>query len=118
MSARDQLTTTTDQGSVLWTLEEIGRLVSHSGNPAETLNNLVHLIKRRFGTDVCSVYLLEPDRVNLVLAATIGLRPEGVGRVRMRLTEGLAGTRRRAAPAAGHGRRHGPSAIQVLPRGG
>ena len=91
MSARDQLTTTTDQGSVLWTLEEIGRLVSHSGNPAETLNNLVHLIKRRFGTDVCSVYLLEPDRVNLVLAATIGLRPEGVGRIRMRLTEGLAG---------------------------
>jgi glycogen phosphorylase len=91
VSARDQLTTTTDQGSVLWTLEEIGRLVSHSGNPAETLNNLVHLIKRRFGTDVCSVYLLEPDRVNLVLAATIGLRPEGVGRVRMRLTEGLAG---------------------------
>ena len=91
MSARDQLTTTTDQGSVLWTLEEIGRLVSHSGNPAETLNNLVHLIKRRFDTDVCSVYLLEPDRVNLVLAATIGLRPEGVGRVRMRLTEGLAG---------------------------
>jgi len=91
VSARDQLTTTTDQGSVLWTLEEIGRLVSHSGNPAETLNNLVHLIKRRFGTDVCSVYLLEPDRVNLVLAATIGLRPEGVGRIRMRLTEGLAG---------------------------
>jgi starch phosphorylase len=92
VSARDHLTTTTtDQGSVLWTLEEIGRLVSHSGNPAETLNNLVHLIKRRFDTDVCSVYLLEPDRVNLVLAATIGLRPEGVGRIRMRLTEGLAG---------------------------
>jgi glycogen phosphorylase len=91
VSARDQVTTTTDQGSVLWTLEEIGRLVSHSGNPAETLNNIVHLIKRRFDTDVCSVYLLEPDRANLVLAATIGLRPEGVGRIRMRLTEGLAG---------------------------
>jgi starch phosphorylase len=93
VSARDQVTTTTttDPGSVLWTFEEIGRLVSQSGNPAETLNNLVHLIKRRFDTDVCSVYLLEPDRVSLVLAATIGLRPEGVGRVRMRLTEGLAG---------------------------
>jgi starch phosphorylase len=94
VSARDQVTTTpatTDHGSVLWTLEEISRLVSHSGNPAETLNNLVHLIKRRFDTDVCSVYLLEADRVNLVLAATIGLRPEGVGHVRMRLTEGLAG---------------------------
>ena len=40
---------------------------------------------------MCSVYLLEPDRANLVLAATIGLRPESVGRVRMRLSEGLAG---------------------------
>src|SRR6202043_2613338 len=39
----------------------------------------------------CSVYLLEPDRANLVLAATVGLRPESVGRVRMGLDEGLAG---------------------------
>jgi starch phosphorylase len=77
--------------SVLWTLEEINRLVSVSGNPAETLNNIVHLIQQRFGTDVCSVYLLEPDRANLVLAATVGLRPESVGRVRMPLTEGLVG---------------------------
>jgi starch phosphorylase len=77
--------------SFLWTLEEIGRLVSTSGNPAETLDNIVHLIQRRFGSDVCSVYLLEPDRANLVLAATVGLRHESVGRVRMRLTEGLAG---------------------------
>jgi starch phosphorylase len=77
--------------SFLWTLEEIGRLVSTSGNPAETLDNIVHLIQRRFGSDVCSVYLLEPDRATLVLAATVGLRRESVGRVRMRLTEGLAG---------------------------
>ena len=72
-------------------VSEIGRLASTSGDPAETLANVVHLIQRRFGTDVCSVYLLEPDRASLVLAATIGLRPESVGRVRMRLTEGLAG---------------------------
>ncbi len=79
------------EGSLLWTLEEIGRLVSQRGDPAETLANIVHLIQHRFQTDVCSVYLLEPDRANLVLAATIGLRPDSVGRVRMRLTEGLAG---------------------------
>ena len=77
--------------SVLWTLEEIGRLVSVSGNPAETLNNIVHLIQQRFGSDVCSVYLLEPDRATLVLAATVGLRQESVGRIRMRMSEGLAG---------------------------
>jgi starch phosphorylase len=82
---------TSHEDSLLWTLEEIGRLISQSGNASETLTNIVHLIQRRFGTDVCSVYLLEPDRTNLVLAATIGLRPESVGRVRMRLSEGLAG---------------------------
>src|SRR5262249_58013784 len=81
----------TFEGSLLWTLEEISRLVSHSGDPAETLRNIVQLIQRRFKTDVCSVYLLEPDRTTLVLAATIGLRPESIGRVRMRLNEGLVG---------------------------
>lgn len=79
------------EGSLLWTLEEVGRLVSQSGDPAETLANVVLLIQRRFQTDVCSVYLLEPDRASLVLAATIGLKPDSVGRVRMRITEGLAG---------------------------
>jgi len=81
----------THEGALLWTLEEISRLVSNSGNFSETLMNIVKLIQQRFETDVCSVYLLEPDRSNLVLAATVGLRPESVGRVRMRLTEGLVG---------------------------
>jgi GAF domain-containing protein len=76
-----------NEASLLWTLEKINRLVSHSGNPAETLANIVRLIQRRFETDVCSVYLLEADRSTLVLAATVGLRPESVGRVRMRLNE-------------------------------
>jgi glycogen phosphorylase len=79
------------EGSLLWTLEEISRLVSHSGSPAETLTNIVRLIHQRFDTDVCSVYLLEPDGTSLVLAATLGLRPESVGRIRMRLNEGLVG---------------------------
>jgi GAF domain-containing protein len=83
--------TAVNEGSRLWTLEEIGRLTSQQGNPAETLTNVAHLIQRRFATDVCSVYLLEPDRIHLVLAATIGLRPDSVGRIRMRLDEGLVG---------------------------
>ena len=77
--------------SLLLTLEEIGQLVSGRDNPAETLTNIVNLIAERCATDVCSVYLLEADRMTLVLAATVGLRPEGVGHVRMRITEGLAG---------------------------
>src|SRR5271169_6285947 len=73
------------------TLEEIGNLAETSGKPAETLMNVVALIAKRFGTEVCSVYLLEPDRANLVLAATVGLRPQCVGTLRMGVMEGLAG---------------------------
>ncbi len=77
--------------STSWSLDDIGRLASVTGNAAETLSNVVQLIQRRFGTDVCSVYLLGPDRSNLILAATIGLKPDSVGRIRMRLDEGLVG---------------------------
>src|SRR5436305_10943421 len=73
------------------TLEEIGNLTQEGGQPAETLMNVVALIAKRFQSDVCSAYLLEPDRANLVLAATVGLRRECIGRLRMGIQEGLAG---------------------------
>ena len=71
--------------------EEISNLTTEPGKPADTLMNVVALIARRFGTEVCSAYLLEPDRANLVLAATIGLRHECVGKLRMPVSEGLTG---------------------------
>src|ERR1700730_14559434 len=73
------------------TLEEIGNLAAEGGKPAETLTNVVALIARRFKTDVCSASLLGPDRSNLILAATLGLRPQCVGTLRMAVNEGLAG---------------------------
>jgi starch phosphorylase len=79
------------ESEMMWTIDEISELITQRGNASETLQDVVHLVQRRFHTDVCSAYLLEPDRANLVLAATVGLRPESVGRVRMRLSEGLAG---------------------------
>src|SRR5688572_20687694 len=73
------------------TLEELAALAQEVGKPAETLMNVVALIARRFKTDVCSAYLLDPDRAHLVLAATLGLRRECVGVLRLALNEGLAG---------------------------
>jgi glycogen phosphorylase len=77
--------------SYVLTLEEIANLAAEEGQPAETLMNVVALIAKRFETDVCSAYLLEPDRANLVLAATVGLRRECIGQLRMAIHEGLAG---------------------------
>jgi len=80
----------TDANLVL-TLDEITNLAEDGGKPADTLMNVVALIATRFRTDVCSAYLLEPDRSNLVLAATLGLHPRCIGVLRMPLSEGLAG---------------------------
>jgi phosphotransferase system enzyme I (PtsP) len=80
-----------DDRSLLLTLEECSKLVAHSHDPHETLTNIVRLIRDRFQTAVCSVYLLEPERHELVLGATVGLKAESVGRIRMRVDEGLTG---------------------------
>jgi starch phosphorylase len=73
------------------TIEQVRGLAESGGMPAEKLALVVGLIAERFQTAVCSAYLLEPDRNSMVLAATRGLRPECVGRLRLQLTEGLAG---------------------------
>ena len=72
-------------------VEESAKLAAGGGKSAETLMNVVALIAKRFQTDVCSAYLLEPDRANLVLAATVGLRRECIGTLRMAVHEGLTG---------------------------
>src|ERR1700752_2402061 len=82
---------TTTNGNYVLTREEVTNLTEVGGKPADTLMNLVALIATRFRTDVCSAYLLEPDRSNLVLAATLGLHPRAIGKLRMPLNEGLAG---------------------------
>jgi glycogen phosphorylase len=77
--------------NLVLTLEEVTSLARDGGRPADTLMNLVALIASRFRTDVCSAYLLEPDRSNLVLGATLGLYPGCIGTLRMPLHEGLVG---------------------------
>src|SRR3981081_652289 len=90
VQAEDHAACSLDASYVLmW--DEIANLAAEPGKRAETLMNVVALIARRFGTDVCSAYLLEPDRANLVLAATLGLRRECIGTLRMGIHEGLAG---------------------------
>jgi phosphotransferase system enzyme I (PtsP) len=82
---------TSYESTLLLTLGEITQLVVHSGDAAETLTNIVHLIQGRFHTAVCSIYVLEPEHAQLVLGATVGLKSDAVGRVRMPLSEGLTG---------------------------
>jgi len=75
----------------LRTLEDISSLILHSHDLRETLQNIVNLVAKRIGTDVCSIYLLEKDGETLTLYATKGLSRSAVGKVRMNTSEGLTG---------------------------
>jgi starch phosphorylase len=73
------------------TLDELAHLVSGRLSPSDALGQLVQMIQQAFESDVCSVYLVETNRAHLTLAATVGLKADSVGRVRMPLKEGLVG---------------------------
>ena len=69
----------------------MAEVVSRSHDLDETLANVVDLVAKRLDADVCSLYLTGTDLSLLVLRATVGLRREAVGRVHLRLDEGLVG---------------------------
>jgi phosphotransferase system enzyme I (PtsP) len=57
----------------------------------EALSLIVTEVKAAIHTDVCSVYMTDPVRGEHVLMATDGLRPDAVGKVRLKLGQGLTG---------------------------
>jgi len=75
----------------LRTLEDISALILHSHDLQETLDNIVTLVAKRMGSDVCSIYLLDEDGATLRLQATRGLSRTSVGRITMKVSEGLTG---------------------------
>src|SRR5512136_953961 len=75
----------------LRTLEDISALILHSHDLHETLDNIVNMVAKRMGVEVCSIYLLEDDGETLRLQATRGLSRGSVGKVTMKTWEGLTG---------------------------
>jgi signal transduction protein with GAF and PtsI domain len=73
-------------------IENISTLVGSTGtNLRETLDAVMAAIAEGMETEVCSLYLFDPTRGQLVLRATVGLDRDSVGKVTMRANEGLVG---------------------------
>jgi len=72
-------------------LADISTLISQSHDLQETLDSIVATVAERMGTEVCSIYILDPKKNRLTLWATKGLDPESVGKVSMGTDEGLTG---------------------------
>ena len=73
-------------------IEEISTIGRQAGDDLrETLDQLVAAVAAGLEVEVCSLYVFDPERQRLVLRATLGLNPESVGKVSMRVDEGLVG---------------------------
>lgn len=70
---------------------EINAVFIDSQSIEAFLQKIVNLVARHMSAAVCSVYLYDEDRRELVLRATKGLKSESVNKVRLKLGEGLTG---------------------------
>ncbi len=78
--------------NLLYDISELATLLTGSENIEHFLHRTVEVVSRHLDADVCSIYLYEDRPNELVLKATLGLNPAAVGKIRMKLGEGLVGT--------------------------
>ncbi|MCT7359378.1 phosphoenolpyruvate--protein phosphotransferase [Thalassolituus pacificus] len=72
-------------------LRRIVQEVSSATDLSEALKLVVARIRAAMNTEVCSVYLFDPESKRYVLMATEGLKQEAVGRVSLSSSQGLVG---------------------------
>ncbi len=73
----------------LKTLSTITQILQKSHPSENPLAHIVTMVREQMNVDVCSLYLLQGDV--LILVATNGLDPASIGKVRMKVHEGLTG---------------------------
>lgn len=80
-----------DHLNLLCDIGDLAALLAGSDNIENFLQNTVVMVSRHLNAEVGSIYLYDEQANELILKATIGLNPAAVGKVRMKLTEGLVG---------------------------
>ncbi|MDH1682452.1 phosphoenolpyruvate--protein phosphotransferase [Pseudomonas chengduensis] len=76
---------------MLNTLRKIVQEVNAAKDLKAALTIIVQRVKEAMGSQVCSVYLLDPESNRFVLMATDGLNKRSIGKVSMAPSEGLVG---------------------------
>ncbi|HET7338860.1 MAG TPA: GAF domain-containing protein [Candidatus Dormibacteraeota bacterium] len=79
------------QARELGFLVRLAQAAASTQRPDELLELIIRETTSAIGTDVCSLYLLLPPGGELLLTATNGLNENMIGKVRMRVGEGITG---------------------------
>lgn len=80
-----------DRVAELTALHRINSAANSSLNLGDMLHETVQAVVAVTHADICSIYLYESEWDQLVLTATSGLSQDAVGKVRLRLGEGITG---------------------------
>jgi phosphotransferase system enzyme I (PtsP) len=81
-----------DHLSMLCDIGELADLVTGSEDIFTFLQHSVEMVQRHLDADAASIYLYDQVSAELILFATIGLNPTAIGKIRMKIGEGLVGT--------------------------
>lgn len=80
-----------DNVDLICNIAELAGLFRKSSNLEDFLQTVVSIVAYHMRSAVCSVYLYDEQTRELVLTATQGLSPDSIGKVRLKLGEGLTG---------------------------
>ncbi len=76
---------------MICSIGELASIFERSHSLEELLQAAVEIVANHMKAAVCSIYLYDEERHELVLKATQGLKQESVGHVRLQLGEGITG---------------------------
>ena len=80
-----------DNVDLICDIGELAGLFERTQSLADFLQKVVSIIAYHMKAAVCSVYLFDDKTQEVVLSATQGLNPEFIGKVRLKLSEGIVG---------------------------
>ncbi len=81
-----------DNVDLICDIGELAGLFEKSQSLSDFLQSAVSIVAFHMRAAVCSIYLYDADHEELTLAATQGLNADGVGKVSLKLGEGIVGT--------------------------
>ena len=80
-----------DHIKLICDIGELNEVFTDAQSIEAFLQKIVEMVAKHMDAAVCSVYLYEEDKNELVLRATHGLSNESIGKIRLKLGEGLTG---------------------------
>jgi phosphotransferase system, enzyme I, PtsP len=81
-----------DHLNLLLNIGQLDWVFKGSSSIENLLNNIVVMVAQYMQADVCSIYIYDDAKGELVLRANTGLNPQVVGKIRLKSGEGIAGT--------------------------